>query len=84
MAKVILYPQDHEIPVLNDQAQSQYCALKARAALITRQGLERQGRIEIAPANGQAKQVGRKTTLDNTIDNRSLAESSMESSEGLT
>lgn len=82
MAKVIVYLRDQDMAALNDLAQREYRAPKAQAALIIRRELERLGLIEIAPANRQVKQVGRKiSTLDDPIDNRTHFESGIESSE---
>jgi hypothetical protein len=45
MAKVIIYLKDCELTALNDLAQREYRALKAQAALIIRNELERLGLI---------------------------------------
>lgn len=45
MAKVIIYLKDCELTALNSLAQREYRALKAQAALIIRNELERLGLI---------------------------------------
>ena len=45
MAKVIIYLKDCELAALNSLAQREYRALKAQAALIIRNELERLGLI---------------------------------------
>ena len=60
MAKVIIYPQDHEMTALNDLAQTEYRAPKAQAALIIRRELERQGLIVIRPRMGRQSKLAAK------------------------
>ncbi len=52
MAKVIIYLRDNELSALHELAQQEYRVLKAQAALIIRQELQRRGMIpaEVATA----------------------------------
>lgn len=46
MAKVIIYLRDNELSALHALAQQEYRVLKAQAALIIRQELQRRGMIQ--------------------------------------
>ena len=49
MAKVVIYLGEHELRALNQLAQQEYRALKAQAALILRNELERRGMLAASP-----------------------------------
>lgn len=54
MAKVIIYLRDNELSALHTLAQQEYRVLKAQAALIIRQELQRRGMI---PAEADAASI---------------------------
>ena len=69
MAKVIIYPRDHEFTALTGPAQREYRAPGAQAALIMRRGPEKPGLIP-----GEISVPSNQTDLPSEIPDEPVAE----------